>query len=49
MKSWEGMVDIKDIVKTSEKEQILHMSNIILERKENQYKRKFNENFKNIK
>jgi hypothetical protein len=49
MESRKGIVDIKDIVKISEIEQILHMSNIILERKENQYKRKFNENFKNIK
>jgi len=47
--SWKGMVDIKDIVKISEIEQILRMSNIILERKEDQYKRKFNDNFKNIK
>jgi hypothetical protein len=43
------MVDIKDIVKISEIKQILPVSNITLEKKENQYKRKFNENFKNIK
>jgi hypothetical protein len=40
---------MKNTEKISDIEQILCMPNIKLERKENQYKRKFKENIKNIK